>query len=75
METINGDYAIAWGAIEAGVSVFTGYPGSPGTGIFNVLSETKLKFGHKTQWCLNERIALESRQVNFWMLNFAWAHP
>ena len=59
METINGDYAIAWGAIEAGVSVVTGYPGSPGTGIFNVLSETKLKFGHKTQWCLNERIALD----------------
>ena len=59
MKTINGDYAIAWGAIEAGVSVVTGYPGSPGTGTFNALSETEMEFGHKTQWCLNERIALD----------------
>ena len=59
METINGQQAMAWGAIEAGVAVVTGYPGSPGTGTFNTLTETSNKFGHQTEWCLNERIALD----------------
>ena len=59
METINGQQAMAWGAIEAGVAVVTGYPGSPGTGTFNTLTETGNKFGHQTEWCLNERIALD----------------
>ena len=31
LQLVNGENAIAWGAIEAGVSVVTGYPGSPGT--------------------------------------------
>ncbi len=56
---INGDTALAWGAIEAGVSCVTGYPGSPGTGTFTALADTAGEYGHDTEWCLNERIALD----------------
>ena len=45
MQHINGDRALAWGAIEAGVSIVTGYPGSPGTGTFNALFETAQDHG------------------------------
>ena len=34
-QTIDGERALAWGAVEAGVGVVTGYPGSPGTNTFN----------------------------------------
>ena len=56
---INGDTALAQGAIEAGVGCVTGYPGSPGTGTFTALAETADEYGHDTEWCLNERIALD----------------
>lgn len=59
LQLVNGENAIAWGAIEAGVSVVTGYPGSPGTGTFNALAETAEVYGHHTEWCINERIALD----------------
>ena len=56
---INGDTALAWGAIEAGVTCVTGYPGSPGTGTFTALANTAAEYGHDAEWCLNERIALD----------------
>ena len=59
MPEIDGDHALAWGAVEAGVSLVTGYPGSPGTGVFNTLSETAKVYGHKTEWCTNEKVALD----------------
>ena len=59
LQLVTGENAIAWGAIEAGVSVITGYPGSPGTGTFNALAETAEVYGHHTEWCINERIALD----------------
>ena len=59
IEQADGDHGLAWGAIEAGVSVITGYPGSPGTGIFNVLDEAADRCGHTAEWCLNEKIALD----------------
>ncbi|MDP6777901.1 MAG: thiamine pyrophosphate-dependent enzyme [Candidatus Latescibacteria bacterium] len=59
VEEANGDRGLAWGALEAGVSVVTGYPGSPGTGIFEVLAEAADRYGHAAEWCLNEKIALD----------------
>ena len=56
---INGDTALAWGAIEAGVGCVTGYPGSPGTGTFTALADSATEYGHDAEWCLNERIALD----------------
>lgn len=58
-QSINGERALAWGAVEAGVSLVTGYPGSPGTSTFNALSEMAKDHGHLTEWCPNERIALD----------------
>ena len=58
-QTIDGEQALAWGAIEAGVSVVTGYPGSPGTNTFLALEKTSKDYGHNTEWCVNERVALD----------------
>jgi indolepyruvate ferredoxin oxidoreductase alpha subunit len=59
LQNVDGEQALAWGAIEAGVSVVTGYPGSPGTNTFNALEETAKDYGHNTEWCVNERVALD----------------
>jgi indolepyruvate ferredoxin oxidoreductase alpha subunit len=59
LQNVDGERALAWGAIEAGVSVVTGYPGSPGTNTFNALEETAKDYGHNTEWCVNERVALD----------------
>ena len=58
-QTIDGERALAWGAVEAGVGVVTGYPGSPGTNTFNAMAEMAKDHGHHAEWCLNERIALD----------------
>ncbi len=58
-QKLDGDRSLAWGAIEAGVSVITGYPGSPGTGTFNALAAAAEAFGHQAEWCVNERVALD----------------
>ncbi len=59
LQNVHGERALAWGAIEAGVSVVTGYPGSPGTNTFLALEETAKDYGHYTEWCVNERVALD----------------
>jgi indolepyruvate ferredoxin oxidoreductase alpha subunit len=59
LQNIDGERALAWGAIEAGVSVVTGYPGSPGTNTFTALEEMGKDYGHNTEWCVNERVALD----------------
>lgn len=58
-QTIDGERALAWGAVEAGVGVVTGYPGSPGTNTFNAMAEMAKDHGHHAEWCINERIALD----------------
>ena len=58
-QPVNGERALAWGAVEAGVHLITGYPGSPGTHTFNTLAEMSKDHGHITEWCLNERIAID----------------
>ncbi len=59
LQTIDGNQALAWGAIEAGVSLVTGYPGSPTTATFQALAGSAAELGHRAEWCLNERIALD----------------
>ena len=58
-QTIDGERALAWGAVESGVGVVTGYPGSPGTNTFNSMAEMAKDHDHHTEWCLNERIAID----------------
>lgn len=56
-ELLSGNEAIARGAIEAGVSLVVGYPGTPSTEIIGTLS-TKHK--GKSMWVVNEKVALET---------------
>lgn len=50
-----GNEAIALAALHAGVTLGTGYPGTPSTEILEYFSE----LGGKAQWCPNEKVALE----------------
>ena len=52
---INGNEAIAYAALDAGVNLGTGYPGTPSTEILETLGA----IGGKAQWAPNEKVALE----------------
>jgi len=54
-----GNEAIARGAIEAGVNVATGYPGTPSSEVLEVLIKVSRKRGFYAEWAVNERVALE----------------
>ncbi|MGE5396213.1 MAG: indolepyruvate ferredoxin oxidoreductase subunit alpha [Chitinophagales bacterium] len=56
---LNGNEAIAWGAVEAGVGLATSYPGTPSTEIFTTLAELAPRFGYHAEWCVNEKVAFE----------------
>jgi indolepyruvate ferredoxin oxidoreductase alpha subunit len=57
VELLSGNEAIARGAYEAGVTVATGYPGTPSTEILEALSEFKPET--YCEWSPNEKVALE----------------
>ena len=61
METklLSGSAAIARGILEAGVSVVTGYPGTPGTYALDRLLEMPEAKKIDIQWSANEKAALE----------------
>ena len=52
---LNGNEAVAHGALTAGVHLGTGYPGTPSTEIL----ETFSAIGGKAQWAPNEKVAYE----------------
>ncbi|MBN2533372.1 MAG: indolepyruvate ferredoxin oxidoreductase subunit alpha [Spirochaetales bacterium] len=53
---LSGNQAIALGAYEAGVTVGTGYPGTPSTEILESLTSYP---GVYTEWSVNEKVAFE----------------
>jgi len=55
-----GNQAIARGAIEAGVQLATGYPGTPATEIIDTLIAAKPIFGFEAFWAVNEKVAFDS---------------
>ena len=55
MSLLSGDEAVALAAIDAGVALGTGYPGTPSTEIL----ETFDALGGRAQWAPNEKVALE----------------
>ena len=55
-----GNEAIALGAIEAGVQVVTGYPGTPSTEALETILRYADKYGIYTEWSSNEKVALET---------------
>ncbi|MFP3895896.1 MAG: thiamine pyrophosphate-dependent enzyme [Anaerolineales bacterium] len=59
-EIVQGDEALARGALAAGVQVVTGYPGSPSTGVFdNILTHAKGAEIY-ARWSPNEKVTMET---------------
>ncbi len=56
---LNGDEAVARGAVEAGVKVATAYPGTPSTEILETIAGAAKNFGIYAEWSINEIVALE----------------
>ena len=56
---LNGDEAVARGAVEAGVKVAASYPGTPATEILEALAEVSKEFGIYAEWSTNEIVATE----------------
>ncbi len=54
-----GNEAIARGALEAGVNVATGYPGTPSSEIIEALSTVSQEKNVYVEWSVNEKVALE----------------
>ena len=54
-----GNEAIARGALEAGMSVASGYPGTPSSEIIESLSRIARERNLYIEWSTNEKVALE----------------
>jgi indolepyruvate ferredoxin oxidoreductase alpha subunit len=54
-----GNEAIARGALEGGVNVATGYPGTPSSEIIECLSKVSKEMCLYVEWSANEKVALE----------------
>lgn len=55
-----GNEAIAFAAIEAGVQIVTGYPGTPSTEALETIARHADRCGIYTEWSSNEKVALET---------------
>lgn len=56
---LNGDQAMAWGALSSGVKIITSYPGSPSSGTMNVLIDLADEHDLYIEWSTNEKVAIE----------------
>jgi indolepyruvate ferredoxin oxidoreductase alpha subunit len=56
---LNGDEAVARGAIEAGIKVATAYPGTPSTEILEAIADVAKDFDIYAEWSINEIVAME----------------
>jgi indolepyruvate ferredoxin oxidoreductase alpha subunit len=54
-----GNEAIARGALEAGVKVASGYPGTPSSEIIEILAKAAKERNLYVEWSANEKVALE----------------
>ena len=54
-----GNEAIARGALEAGVSVISGYLGTPSSEVIERLAEVALERNLYAEWSTNEKVAME----------------
>lgn len=58
-KSVSGAYALARGAIEAGISLVTGYPGAPATAVVNEILELTSPDEVQVEWASNEKVAIE----------------
>ncbi|PKN85320.1 MAG: indolepyruvate ferredoxin oxidoreductase [Deltaproteobacteria bacterium HGW-Deltaproteobacteria-1] len=54
-----GNEAIARGALEAGIQVATGYPGTPSSEVIESLADVARERNLYVEWSVNEKVALE----------------
>ncbi|MBU2511767.1 indolepyruvate ferredoxin oxidoreductase subunit alpha [bacterium] len=57
---LQGNQAIARGALEAGVLFCTGYPGNPSSEIIETLAKASEDLPIYVEWSINEKVAFES---------------
>ncbi|MCB2227607.1 MAG: 4Fe-4S binding protein [Desulfarculaceae bacterium] len=57
--TVMGNQAICRGALEAGVRVVAGYPGTPSSEIIENLARAADEYGLYVEWSVNEKVSLE----------------
>jgi len=58
-KTLNGDQAIAYGAMDSGVKLVTSYPGSPSSGTVETIIDLAQEHEIYVEWSGNEKIAME----------------
>jgi TPP-dependent indolepyruvate ferredoxin oxidoreductase alpha subunit len=58
-EPVSGAYALARGAIEAGVSLVTGYPGAPATAVVNKILALTSPDEIQVEWTSSEKVTIE----------------
>jgi TPP-dependent indolepyruvate ferredoxin oxidoreductase alpha subunit len=56
---LNGDEAVARGAVEAGIKLAASYPGTPATEILEAIAQVAKHFGIYAEWSVNEIVATE----------------
>jgi indolepyruvate ferredoxin oxidoreductase alpha subunit len=56
---VMGNEAIARGALEAGISVAAGYPGTPSSEIIETLAKVSKDLNLYVEWSVNEKVAME----------------
>jgi TPP-dependent indolepyruvate ferredoxin oxidoreductase alpha subunit len=56
---LNGDEAVARGALEAGIKIAASYPGTPSTEILEAIAEVARDFEIYAEWSVNEIVATE----------------
>lgn len=59
MSLLMGNEAIARGAIESGVRVVAGYPGTPSSEVIQTLIPYAGELGMKVEWSVNEKVAFD----------------
>lgn len=60
----SGNEAIARGCVEAGVSLVTGYPGTPTTPVVEILESSDSPI--RAKWAVNEKVAFDIATGNSW---------
>jgi len=59
IQTLNGDQALAFGALVSGIRLVTSYPGSPSSGTVEALIGLADKHDIYVEWSSNEKVAME----------------
>ncbi len=57
---ILGNEAVVRGGLEAGISVFTSYPGTPASEILDVAAEISKEAGIVAEYSINEKVAIDT---------------